>query len=567
MRHCLLTATALLLILAGCGGGNTSEKVAKKPNAMQTADPQPKKKAKQTRRRRSRARAPARFRKYQKASDQARKDLPDSAKDDDPDNSKPVGGSAGLSEEVAIERLGTAIVDSVELRPTLVVWLIDATASASRLRERTVSALGQFYSQVNDKLKKKKSSNKLTTAIGAFGKDVQWIVEAPIADGSAIADSLTKLTADSSGQELTFTAIKAAVDKFGSYVKKRHEVMVVVVTDEAGDDGAEADETIQLAKKASVLVYTIGVPSAFGRVSAVMQSVEGVGKAQPKRRGKRSKRPASGKTNIVQGPESRYSEFVNIPFWGNRRGVLIDAGFGPFELERICRVSGGRFIAIRRQSFENAFPATVTDQWPTSNALVCNPETMRRYLPNYVSESRYQKILSGNKAQMAVHKAAKFPIENLPEPLLVFAKARTEAEFNRRLTRAQQLPAIVQPQVERLFSILRQGEADRPKLTSPRWQAAFDLAIGRVLAMKVRIDGYNTLLAAMKRGKKFQNPNSTQWILQGSDKIEGNSSLTKSAARARKYLQSVVSSHPNTPWAQIAQMELETPIGWKWTEQ
>ena len=32
------------------------------------------------------------------------------------------------------------------------------------------------------------------------------------------------------------------------------------------------------------------------------------------------------------------------------------------------------------------------------------------------------------------------------------------------------------------------------------------------------------------------------------------------------YLQRVVDEHPDTPWAHLAKLELDTPIGWKWVE-
>ena len=50
--------------------------------------------------------------------------------------------------------------------------------------------------------------------------------------------------------------------------------------------------------------------------------------------------------------------------------------------------------------------------------------------------------------------------------------------------------------------MLQQGEADREKETVMRWQAGYDLAMGRTLAAKVRTEGYNAMLAAAKRGLK-----------------------------------------------------------------
>ena len=112
------------------------------------------------------------------------------------------------------------------------------------------------------------------------------------------------------------------------------------------------------------------------------------------------------------------------------------------------------------------------------------------------------------------------------------------------------------------------GESDREKEASLRWQAGFDLAMGRVLAVKARTEGYNQMLAAAKRGLKFSEEKNNTWVLSPSDDF-GNvdSKLEKMAERARMYLNRVVKEHPGTPWAMLAERELNDKIGWKWTEK
>ena len=82
-----------------------------------------------------------------------------------------------------------------------------------------------------------------------------------------------------------------------------------------------------------------------------------------------------------------------------------------------------------------------------------------------------------------------------------------------RLDRAQQAAAKVAPAVNDLYEALRKGAADADKLTSPRWKAGYDLAMGRAAAAKARIDGYNSMLAALKRGRNFTKPDSRSWVL------------------------------------------------------
>ena len=111
------------------------------------------------------------------------------------------------------------------------------------------------------------------------------------------------------------------------------------------------------------------------------------------------------------------------------------------------------------------------------------------------------------------------------------------------------------------------GESDREQLTKLRWQAGYDLAMGRILAAKSRVEGYNAMLAALKRGKSFENEGSTRWLLTPAEETEAGSAVKKIGERAVEYLERVKKVHSGTPWAQMAEMELQVPVGWKWMEQ
>jgi hypothetical protein len=90
--------------------------------------------------------------------------------------------------------------------------------------------------------------------------------------------------------------------------------------------------------------------------------------------------------------------------------------------------------------------------------------------------------------------------------------------------------------------------------------------MGRILAIKVRTEGYNAMLAAAKRGMKFQRKSDT-WLLKPSDEVSTGSQLAKHAEKAKEYLTRVVEDHPGTPWALLAERELSSPLGWTWDER
>ncbi|NBX30592.1 hypothetical protein EBR04_09175 [bacterium] len=137
------------------------------------------------------------------------------------------------------------------------------------------------------------------------------------------------------------------------------------------------------------------------------------------------------------------------------------------------------------------------------------------------------------------------------------------------LSDAQKAAAVLAPKIDALYAVLLTGQGDRDKLgaDAKRWQAGYDLAMGRVLAAKIRTDAYNIMLAQAKSGMKFQNPKNDTWELVHSDTVADVGSQTeKLAGQARTYLERVVNDHPGTPWALLAQAELRTPLGYAWRE-
>jgi hypothetical protein len=74
------------------------------------------------------------------------------------------------------------------------------------------------------------------------------------------------------------------------------------------------------------------------------------------------------------------------------------------------------------------------------------------------------------------------------------------------------------------------------------------------------------MIAALKRGKSFQNADSKAWMLESADNFETESTIKKLAEKAKMYLDRVIQEHPGTPWAKLAEEELKLPLGWSWKE-
>jgi hypothetical protein len=469
-------------------------------------------------------------------------------------------GTTGASG--AVDRLTQEIALSLEERPTLVMWLFDQSASLTRQREEIHDRFARIYSELNAVVSQRKAragQPPLVTSIVAFGKTVNELTSKPTDDVDELKRILTEVQRDDSGVENVFTAIYGMATKYRKLRTSRaRNVMFIVVTDESGDDQTKLDACVNLCRSHEMPVYVVGVPAPFGRLKAAVKWVD----PDPEY----DQTPQRGL--VDQGPESLFPERIKLRFSGLMDDdPLIDSGFGPYALTRLCYETGGIYFAVHpNRRLGRRIRDRQTSAFASFMKQFFDPAVMRRYRPDYVSRTEYLKRLDAVKSRKALVQAAKTSWStSIESPRLRFG-GRDEAELVRQLTEAQKAAAVLEPTLRRLHELLKQGESDREKEDVLRWQAGYDLAMGRALAGRVRTEAYNAMLAQAKRGMKFKNDRNNTWILSPSDSLDLGSQLTKNAKRATEYLHRVVEDHPETPWAYLASMELKHPIGWEWRE-
>jgi hypothetical protein len=392
-------------------------------------------------------------------------------------------------------------------------------------------------------------------ALLTFDDEATVLTEQPLADDGKLRDLIGKLSEGRGGHERPFAAMQKALDKFGDFTKQGGRLQFVVVSDEAGDDEEKVIEAVIPAlKKAAVQVYVLGKEAPLGR-SAWPRGNEGFGSGQN-----------DGPDPLHQGPESLFSERVNLQFWQRGFGdnfFGVPSGFGPYQLCRVCQQTEGAFFIC------DGGGGSGLGGWGGGRDanFTFDPKTRGRYAPKYVSADEYRKLMASNGAVRALHEAAKLPEFELVATLQFEFTAGNEAQLNVALGRAQQGVARTEPKLKDLYDLLQPGIADRAKVTEPRLQAAFDLAIGRLLATQARVEGYNVMLATLKGGKRFKNASSSTWVLEAADTTGAGSKYEKAIKDAQMFLGRVIKDHPNTPWAYFAQRELQAKMGWEWGER
>lgn len=491
----------------------------------------------------------------------------------------PVKGSVGNSVKAAsgaVDRMTQEILMSMQERETVVVWMFDQSASLMEQREEIVQRFDRIYDELGILQAAGHASfadkkQPLLTQVYAFGSQIKPLLKNPTPSLTTIKEAIQSIERDSTGIENVMETVVIAAKDHASYRridkttgKPKNNVMLIIVSDESGDDKNQVDNAIRICNQHQMPVYVIGVPAPFGRTNTEVKWVD------PDPEFDQSTQWAL----VSQGPESVMPERLRLDSTGTFGDLnMIDSGFGPFHLTRLSYETGGIYFAVHpNRNTNRRVKKWETKSYSASLQHFFDPKIMRRYKPDYVTNQTYLARLKANESRSALVKAATFTTTGtLESPVLRFEKLN-EAAFVSNVSAAQQTAAIVEPQINRLYEMLKVGEESRPDEVSLRWQAGFDLAMGRAIAAKVRSTSYNAMLALIKTKLKFdppknkKTPQNNTWVLVPADVVQTGSQDTKLLEKASNYLNRVVEDHPGTPWALLAQRELETPIGWKWEQ-
>ncbi len=486
----------------------------------------------------------------------------------------PLKGTVGVAvtgATGAVDRITQEIIRSLDERKTTVVWLFDQSASMMSQRAEIRSRFDRIYRELQNLAAggaeefKKHGDEPLLTSVYAFGNSFTQMTAAT-ADTDRLLAAIDRIERDDTGLEFVFSAVINVVNHYKSLRRinrltndRERNVMIVVVSDEAGEDIERIDEAVELCTRWQVPVYVIGVPAPFGREETMLRWVD------PDPRYDQTPQWAP----IRQGPESVMSELVKLDYAdGDPSDVgSIDSGFGPFGLTRLAYESGGIYFTVHpNRRVGAAVRRSETENYTAHFRHFFDPEAMKPYQPDYVSHRTYMQQLGSNRCRMALVQAAQLSrVGSLEAPVLRFERF-DEGQFVRTVSLAQRNAAILEPKLNQLYETLRVGEKSRADEISPRWQAGYDLAYGRVMAQKVRVESYNGMLALIKTRLTFKDPKNNTWTLVPADAIQTGSQMAAMAEKAKRLLQQVVEEHPGTPWAMLAQKELSTPLGWEWRE-
>jgi len=412
----------------------------------------------------------------------------------------------------------------------------------ARARKLMEEAFSRRY-RWNESLKAFSADKGLLTLVVAFGQDRKAMTPKPTAELSEILEAMGEVPTDETGVESTFTTVVEIIRRWGHFKDSAGQVyhpMIIVVTDEVGDDENRLEESIELAQRSKVPVYVLGSQALFGRVEGYMDYVD------PK-----TKHVFQG-IAVRQGPESVVLEQIRLPFWyDGPQFDILEAGFGPYALSRLASATGGIYFVTRS----------------TGQRMGFDPARMKECKPDWVRRDQYEAAIARSPLRQAVINAAQITRHRLPGmPTLVFPAVESP-EFKDVMAANQAKAERTAYTVDEALGLITAAAKLRDRETSRRWQAHFDLVRSRLLAMKVRCYEYNWACARLKKDPpKFKNPEANAWRLVPDTTIQYSEKAVAAARDADRLLHRVIEEHPDTPWALLAQREPKDPFGFKWVE-
>ena len=443
----------------------------------------------------------------------------------------------------ALDQIAREILRHLTQHKVTVVWLFDESESMKddqkEIRQKFNRVVNELKVNTPDeaappKGKKKSSGPPLTHTIVGFGDDVHFEQEKPTADIEAIERAIDHLRIDSTGKENTMSAVRNVITHYNSLISDDRKLLIVLVTDESGDDGEYVEEARQIAVNRDVPIYVIGRQSLLGTGHLTIEYHDPV-------------------TNDVfwvgirRGPET--ADLEALQYDGlHGRWDEIPSGFGPYELARLAKDTGGIYFllpseeGLRVRKREKAYSIT----------------TLKEYIPDYESCAAYYDRRAKSEFRRTLYEVIQetrtYPFRHhypvFPEEMLPLIE--------------QELP-VVTVRLNALIKMeerLKQLEKLRNREPEKRWQAAYDLMLAQVVAYQIKAYEYraNLLEMAAKPPKPKTMPNPelfVNWSLDHSHEMKAPKEKTEKVyVEAKRLFELVIARHPNTPWADLAQDEI-----------
>lgn len=482
----------------------------------------------------------------------------------------------------ALSRMAQELVRMMRTQRVHVVWLFDESDSMEDDQKKIREKFDKIYGDVGlaqEKDEKLRAQDQvLLTSIWGYGATHHELTKQPTADLDVIREAIGNIPVDESGEENMCQAIREAIKKFRAMSgRQKRKLVIVIVSDESGDDGMYVEDAIEDAKRTKTPIYVLGREAVFGYPYARQRWTD----------------PDYGLTfhlRVNRGPETALPEALQ---WDglHARWDVNNSGFGPYEMVRLAKETNGIFFVL-----------------PGKEENLSGRGALERRKFQYLDMKEYQPLLLARKTYLDQIQASPFrkavfdsivmlnPNENEMFP-------SHDPQLNIREIHYSIVPQQFVGQADgevlkavRAMTILNQVIPVFEKIAplrdlepSRRWRANYDLAYAQLLSYRVRLFQYllamdhhvnaepfpkkeNTNVWNIRRSRETMEPDEAQFErIRQAFKIrvtmeEYLQGLKEQERLALEMYERVKKEHSGTPWAKRAQDEINRGFGMKFVE-
>ncbi|MFN7805323.1 MAG: vWA domain-containing protein [Planctomycetaceae bacterium] len=465
----------------------------------------------------------------------------------------------------ALDRLTQELARLMRQNKILVVWLFDESESMRDDQKDLQGRIQRVYEELK-LFKEDVPEDVMLSAVVSFGKDLHFQTprKKPTSDVPTILKAIDAIPVDKTGRENTCGALESVLDEYRGYTGAgRRRVVIVLISDESGDDGERVEEVRKKAVGSRTPIYILGRESVFGYLYGHVRWVH----------------PQTNQTHylpIRRGPETPYAE--QLPFDGLRRrldGTM--SGFGPYEQVRLARDTGGIFFLLPNEE------QNLNDFEARKYAAL----DLKEYLPDLESRRTYAAERDKSPFRKAVWEVISLlnPFDDKNREMEIPIDAWYPRDPGQAASAVQPTLARCRQTFLKLTEAERRLQAVRAlrdREPSRRWRANYDLILGQLMAYRVRLFQFGLALEQFSKTlpTQFQNAQSNEWgaalgagemlrpdaaqLKQGGVTLED---LERARHSALEQFLLVQKEHPNTPWAQRAQWEAGRGYGMRFVER
>jgi hypothetical protein len=224
----------------------------------------------------------------------------------------------------------------------------------------------------------------------------------------------------------------------------------------------------------------------------------------------------------------------------------VPSGFGPYFLAALAQQTKGSYYIV------------------TTNHSPYEWRTLKAYQPELCSPEEYDKRNKSSPLRSAIH--------NVVSKMLSWPAHRGDfhgngrpSHWNRNRSRIRRQLAFCEAGIKRLVRLKR--ESDKEKYARKRWEANYDLTLAQLY--KIRFMLLQHRLAIPKSEEELpplpavRPPKGTAvygTVPYGSadGPFPDDREVLNARDKARRALELVVRKHPDTPWAERAQNDIDT---------